>query len=428
MAVVVAVAMFAANGGDAFAKALSAGPTDYRQVVRELHPGDVLTLRPGVYVDGLDVKGLLGKADAMIVIRGDRRQGAAIFVASVERNTLSIGDTAFVHIADLDLDGRGAPVDAVKAEGTAHFAHHIVLEGLRISGYAADQQNVGISTKCPAWNWTIRGNRIDTVGTGMYLGNSDGTAPFVRGVIEGNIVTGTLGYSLQIKHQREWPESIPVAALPGQTIIRYNTFAKDERSTSGALARPNVLLGHWPLTGRGADERYLVYGNLFLDNPSEALFQAEGNVTLYNNVFVNRHGDGVGIREHNDVPRRIDMFHNTVLARDSGILLRNADPAFRQSVAGNAIFAGGATLGTMASGNFVRRYDEAGTFLREAKVSGRVLDLAPRGQLLDDGHWQPSGREMLPDVRLDFDRKTRTAEVYGAYAGGRPAAPYRFQR
>ena len=73
--------------------------------------------------------------------------------------------------------------------------------------------------------------------------------------------------------------------------------------------------------GQGSADRYLVYGNLFLDNPTEALLQAEGNVVLYNSVFVNRHGDGVMLREHNDVPRAIDMFGNTVLARGTGVLL-----------------------------------------------------------------------------------------------------------
>ena len=135
IAALVAATIFVPCSGAALATELFAGPEDYRQVVRQLHPGDVLTLRPGVYVEGLDVKGLVGKVDAMIVIRGGGDPGSVTFVANLDRNTISIGDTAFVRIANLDLAGRGAPVDAVKAEGTAHFAHDIVLEGLRISGY-----------------------------------------------------------------------------------------------------------------------------------------------------------------------------------------------------------------------------------------------------------------------------------------------------
>ncbi|MBK7793965.1 MAG: right-handed parallel beta-helix repeat-containing protein [Betaproteobacteria bacterium] len=299
----------------------------------------MLRLAPGVYNHGLNVHRLEGAEGRPIVIRGAAPPRRTVFVASAGRNTLSIVDSAHVTVSDLTLMGRQVPVDAVKAEGHARYARHITLERLLIEGYDAGQQNVAISTKCPAWNWTIRDNRIEGAGTGIYLGNSDGSAPFVRGVIEGNVIVGTRGYSMQIKHQREWPDVVGAAGERGETIIRYNTFAKDARSSAAELARPNLLLGHWPLVGRGSTDRYLVYGNLFLDNPSEALLQAEGNVVLYNNVFVNRHGDGVMLREHNDVPRAIDVFGNTVLARGTGVLLRNADSTAAQEIDGNAIFA-----------------------------------------------------------------------------------------
>lgn len=60
------------------------------------------------------------------------------------------------------LDGRDLPVDAVKAEGHADWAHHITLENLliRVRGHGNNQQTVGISTKCPAWGWVIRDNEI----------------------------------------------------------------------------------------------------------------------------------------------------------------------------------------------------------------------------------------------------------------------------
>src|SRR4030095_13069256 len=103
-------------------------------------------------------------------------------------NTVSIVDSHHVVLSDLELDGRDLPVDAVKAEGHARFAHHIPLENLVIRRHGNNQQNVGISTKCPAWNWVIRGNTIIGAGTGMYLGGSDGSAPFVAGIIEGNLV------------------------------------------------------------------------------------------------------------------------------------------------------------------------------------------------------------------------------------------------
>ncbi len=412
----------------ALAAELRAGPATYREVAKTLRAGDTMVLEPGHYPRGLDLHDLSGTAEAPIAIVGARGTRRSVFVAAPGRNTISIANAAFVRIADLDLEGRNAPVDAVKAEGTARFAHDIVIEGLRISGYARSQQNVGISTKCPAWNWTIRGNRITEVGTGIYLGNSDGSAPFVRGVVEGNVVTRTLGYSMQIKHQVAWPEQLASLPESGQTIVRYNTFAKDAGGSTGNLARPNLLLGHWPVAGRGSRDGYLVYGNLFIENPDESLLQAEGNVTLYNNVFVNRSGDAVAIREHNDVPRNIEMFHNTIVARDTGLLFRNAAASARQTIAANAIFSGAVVAGELTKANAVYRYDEAASVLRSVPATGVEMDLAPRGELLADHEWRAGPFESLPDVDLDFDRKRRTTAGYGAYVAGFPAVPDRFRR
>ncbi|MBK7696343.1 MAG: hypothetical protein IPI30_19105 [Saprospiraceae bacterium] len=53
-----------------------------------------------------------------------------------------------------------------KAEGTAgNWAHHVTIEKLNIVNCGVDQQAVGISTKCPAWNWIIRSNIIIGAGT-----------------------------------------------------------------------------------------------------------------------------------------------------------------------------------------------------------------------------------------------------------------------
>ena len=146
------------------------------------------------------------------------------------------------------------------------------------------------------------------------MGDSDGSAPFIAGLIEHNLVVDTLGYNLQVKHQSSRPDIAGIPAGENVTIIRHNVFSKAEGGSEAPMARPNVLVGHWPLSGPGADDRYLVYGNFFYQNSFEALFQGEGNIALYNNLFVNSHGDAVHIQPHNDVPRSIDVFYNTILA------------------------------------------------------------------------------------------------------------------
>ena len=337
-----------------------AGPDDYRDHLRHLQPGDRLLLEPGDYLQGLPLHGLSGRAGQPIVIAASNPAMPPRFMARPRANTVSLVDVRYLVLRDLELDGRNQPVDAVKAEGHSHFADFVTLERLYIHDYAASQQNVGISTKCPAFAWLVKANRIERVGTGMYFGDADGSAPFVGGVIEANHVTRTLGYSLQIKHQ-----TARLAEFVGHpveytnrhdTLIRYNLFSKAD-ALPNPQARPNVLLGHLPLKGVGSADRYLVYGNVFLHNPSEALLQAEGRIAVYDNVFINGSGDAIHIQPHNDVPRDMAIFSNTVLVSGIGIQIRSAaNAAYRQRVIGNVVAAVMPLLGGEAAHNLTLAY------------------------------------------------------------------------
>lgn len=394
------------------ARELTAGPDDYRQVLSSLRAGDTLRLKPGIYRDNLRIAGMLGSPQAPIVIAGNRGAPATIFLARERSNTISIADSSHVVIRDLVLEGRGLHADAVKCGSRARLAHHITIENLLIRGYGGSQQIVGISTKCPAWNWVIRGNTIIGAGTGMYLGDSDGSAPFVAGLIERNVVVDTLGYNLQIKHQTG-RESIP--AMPrAQTVIRFNTFVKAHHGSPSPLARPNVLLGHFPSSGAGSQDRYLVYGNFFYQNPTERLLQAEGNVAVYNNLFVNSGGDAISIQPHNDVPRRVRIFYNTVLARDAGILISAVPETEVQDVALNVVFAAQPLSGGAQRENVLGPRARAELILRAAG-GGLPLDLHPVAMdpvRVDRGY--ASGLEFGD---CDFDGALRDQPTAGAYAG-----------
>ena len=63
---------------------------------------------------------------------------------------------------------------------------------------------------------------------------------------------------------------------------------------------------------------YEIYGNLFWQNPAEALFQGTGNVLFYDNICVNYSGgSGVAIQSHNGFqPRDIKVFHNTIISNN----------------------------------------------------------------------------------------------------------------
>ncbi len=411
----------------ALATEYRAGPEDYRSYLSRLKAGDRLLLAAGDYTQGLPLHGLEGTAELPVVIEGPADGPRARFLARRGANTVSLINVRHVVIRNLELDGQHLPVDAVKAEGHARFAHFVTLENLYIHDHDASQQNVGISSKCPAFGWVVRGNRIERVGTGMYFGNSNGEAPFVAGLIEHNRVRDTLGYNLQIKHQRSRPAGMPGAGQRHDTVIRRNLFDKSAGGSTGPMARPNVLVGHWPLMGEGAEDRYLIYANLFWQNPTEALFQGEGNVALYNNIFVNHHGPAVRIQPHNDVPRRIDIFQNTVLARDEGIALRRRegqrDGPWR--VFNNLVLAATPLLGADPHDNLAGRLHEATRWLLRPVADLARLDLAPRMAYVCDNATSGAGLDEHAEARLDYDGRPRVGCEIGACVRGPCPSPAR---
>ncbi len=395
-----------------------AGPDSYLSIIKNLGPGDVLVLAPAVYdvrdqVPGLPIFNLHGTAGRPIVITGPIGGPRPILVARPTHNTVRIANASHVTIANLELDGRRLAVDGVKAQG---ISHHITIENLLIRNHDSDQQTVGISTKAPAWNWVVRGNVIEGAGTGMYFGSSDGTAPFVAGLIEHNLVVDTLGYSLQIKHQVERPVDIGMPTGASITVIRHNVFSKQRRASAGSMARPNALVGHFPLRGVGADDRYAIYANFFYENSSsECLFQGEGNLALYSNVFVNRQGDAICIQPHHDVPRAVDVFRNTVLAQGIGVRVLRGHSGYRQVAIGNAIFTAEPIRGARAWANVTASLQAASAYLTRPQSVPGALDLSPLPQKLVGTPFAVHEFPALPDAHRDFDGHVFDDRARGAY-------------
>lgn len=419
---VIAMAMMS---GRAAATEYDADPHSYAPLLRGLQAGDTLLLAPGVYQDGLRLHHLVGTATAPIRIRAADPARRPLFFARPGANTVSLVDVDYVEIADLDLNGLGIPVDAVKAEGHARFAHHVTLERLRIVNHGRHRLNVAISTKCPAWGWVIRDNEIHRAGTGLYLGNSDGHAPFVGGLIERNLVLDSIGYDLQIKHQKPRPTDAGLPTWPSVTVIRRNVFSKAVNAARGEHAQPNVLVGHFPGSGDGAADRYLIHGNLFHENPFEALFQGEGNIALYNNVFVNRHGSAIHIQPHNGVPGEIDVFGNSVLASGHGISVTGGNPSMRQRVRNNVVFANPPLQGSAeASGNLVGSFDNAVLHLRRAVGPLEAIDLRPMRPV----RVRPTRDTALPDAHRDFCGMPRSGTAPGAFVDEGPTPKLSIRR
>jgi len=396
------------------------GPNDYLPAVIHARPGTIIKLQSGVYTDGLPVREINGTAEQPIIIEAADPSSPPQFLARPGMNTVSIVNASYVTIRNLVLEGRGMPVDAVKAEGYSKFAHHITIEGLRIVGYGFDQLTIGISTKCPAWAWIIRRNVIVLAGTGMYLGNSDGRAPFIGGVIEYNLVIDPRGYGIQIKHQIGRPTDYGVPTDRQITIIRHNVVSKYGNASDGHLARPNLLVGHFPTSGPGKDDRYLIYGNFLYANRVEALFQGEGNVALYANIFVNPFGDAIHIQPHYDLPRNVWLFNNTVVANGDGIRLLGPVGDYLRLVRDNVVFAEH-DASRAYSGNLTGSYQDAQKYLVNPRAGPGKLNAQLKPA------WRGKKGEKLvltepwPDIRRDFERNPMGVDDLGAYA--RTASP-----
>lgn len=401
----------------AFAADLNGDPGTYRNLLGQLGPGDTLHLAAGTY-DGLPINGLEGSAGQPIVITGPDSGAPAIIAGNPNRNTVSVRDAAYVTLRNVEIDNGGFFVDGIKAEGDSAYAHHITIEGVYIHDFGPDQQLVGINTKCPAWDWVIRGNVIEGAGTGLYLGNSDGNEPFVRGIIEHNLVINPLGYDMQVKHQNPRPTLAGMPTGNSVTIIRHNVFMKYANASMGGDARPNLLVGHWPLSGVGQNDRYDIYGNFFYENASgtEGLFQGEGNIAFYDNVLVNTFGGGASFQAQNDVPKQIDVFSNTVVVAQTGIGIYGASGAFSQTIHGNAIFAGTPLNGGgTASANVTGSVGQAAAALVSPSGGLGTLNVYPSGGALQIGGIDLSRFSAMTDYDRDFDGRARNNAQAGAY-------------
>ena len=389
---------------------LLAEPDSYWRRVERLRAGDTLLLAPGEYPRGLWLHGLEGTPAAPIAIQALDPLRPPVFPARAGANTVSLLDSRWLVLRHLRLEGGGQRVDAVKAEGHARFADFIELDGLQITGYGPWQDVVGISTKCPAQGWVVRNNTVVGAGTGMYFGQSDGSAPFVGALLEGNRVLGPVGYGIQIKHQRA--RGGPDA--PQATVIRRNLVLKAANSSTGALARPNLLLGHQPLAGTGASDGYQVYGNVFFNNPGEALLQAEGNLAIYNNLFSNPAGDAVRVMAHKHRPRQVAVFGNTVVARSIGIEISGGEAGYERSARANLVYAQSVDLGPIAVDNVFQPWARARDELVEPWAPPPALDLRPRSRWPAGGGPLPPDLLQLPGAGDDFHGRGRSTFFAGA--------------
>lgn len=404
----------------AAAAAVSATPATYLGVLPTLAPGDTLTLQAGTYTGNLPLTGLNGTAGAWITIQGPAAS-TALFRATATSNTVELYNCSFLAIRNLELDGQhlSGPFGVSAKGGNANLSHDILIEGLIIRNYDGSQQTVGISTKSPVWNWTIRGNRILTCGTGLYLGNSDGTCPFVNGVVENNLVQSPIGYCMEIKWQLPRPTLTGMPTGTSRTQIRHNVFIKDDRASPDG-DRPNLLVGGFPDSGTGSSDMYEIYGNVLCHNPRESLLQASGRVTIHDNLLLDvPAGTAIACQNHNLALKVANVYNNTIVRAAIGIRFGNAAQT-SDAVIGNLIFATTATIGTIGNlqGNLVDSYANAGNYLSNPSTVLGTFDAYPKPGTCTGVALDLSALSGDTAWNLDFNGTSKGGFIYrGAYAG-----------
>jgi hypothetical protein len=401
---------------------LLGNPTNYRTLLSSLVPGDTLRLLAGNYLR-LPLRDVIGTPSAWITITGPTSGPPAVIQGEACCNTVQLYGCSYLAIRGLTIDGQGIDVDGINA--SAPPSHHILIENCTLINLGNNQSTVAISTKTAAWNWTIRGNTIIEPGTGMYLGNSDGTYPFIAGIIEGNFVKYPMGYCMEIKQQNPYTLLPGMPAGPNRTIIRNNVFIKDDRpSPSGD--RPNFLVGEFPDTGPGSTDLYEVYGNFAYHNTRESIFQGSGRVVVHDNIFLNLGSSETAIyfMDHNGPLKLAYAYNNTVYGGARGIYFAN-EPRQDGAVVGNLVFAdspigwcGGCAI--TSRDNVTAPTANAGQYVTNPSMTFGSMDFYPRtscatcaGSPLDLSLFATN-----TDYDLDFNGTSKgTFTFRGAYAG-----------
>lgn len=411
---------FAANA----ATLKQATPKDYRRVLTTLEAGDTLVLAAGVYERGLPISDCHGTADAWITIQGPN-EGVAEIRQTQVANCVELKQCSNVALKKLSILGGGpngiSGLFGISAQGgLKNSVHHILIEDCIISDWNTSQQAVGISTKTPTWDWTIRRNIIRNCGTGLYLGNSNGADPFIRGVIENNVIQDPIGYCMEIKFQKPRSELTDMPVTASRTLIRHNVFIKNDAPSPDG-DRANLLVGGFPDSGPGSDDLYEIYGNFFWHNPRESLLQASGRVSIHDNVFANCPSHAAITLQNHDLPVKLaHVYNNTICASTCGIRISSA-PVQGHAIRGNVVFAEEPLRlhrsMTSVSENVTGTVADAALHLVNPETTLDALDLRPKAGRCEGASLDLTTFASETAFDLDFNGESKGQRRFrGAYA------------
>ncbi len=404
---------------------IAATPANYKDLINTLKPGDTLRLAGGTY-PLLSLSGLAGTANAWITIEGPTSGTPATISINPANpgccNLVQLSSVSYIAIKNLRIDS--ALVDAIDGVNSRGLTHNILVENCTFVGQGSHQQTVAISTKGTAYNWTVRGNTIIEAGTGMYFGSSDGSWPFINGLVENNLVIDTIGYNAQFKWQSPYAQPAGLGAGPHRTVIRNNVFIKNKPQSAwpaAALdgARPNLLVGGFPTSGFGTTDLYEIYGNFFYENKDgESLFQGSGAVAIHDNVFVGGTRAAMTLQNHDLPLRRAYVYNNTVYGRGVGVSVAQVSTLEDSLVVGNALFTDQGVNAPVQRDNVVDTPANAANHVVQPSYVLGSMDFYPKAGRLKGTALDLSKMTGQVDYNRDFNGTSKGAFEYrGAYAG-----------
>ena len=194
----------------AFSADVDADPTNYRTMFDTVGPGDTLRLAPGEYRDCLTIRGKHGTDAQRIVIEGaDVFGGGVVFYGAnctgIRNATIFIEDSSYLTIRNIEISLEQNLANGIRAGYGDTPVHHVTVTGMYIHDNDANNQHSAVGVFATSWDWHIHGNRFERNGLGMYLGDSDGSAPFIRGTIERNLILEPTGQRLlERARERVW--------------------------------------------------------------------------------------------------------------------------------------------------------------------------------------------------------------------------------
>lgn len=406
------------------AATIDADPSNYETLRDSLQPGDTLRLAAGNY-PLLYLRDINGTPEAWITVEGPETGAPAIVNPDPANpfccNLTELSNSSYLAVKNITFDSGGT--DAIFGINSTGINHDILIENCTFLGQGSHQLTVGISTKGTDWNWTIRGNTIIEAGTGMYLGNSTGSSPFINGIIEGNLIVDTIGYNLQVKYQNPYSLQPGMPAGPHRTIIRNNVFIKEKGQSEWspdklAGARPNLLVGGFPDTGANAQDHYEIYGNFFYKNPDESLFQGSGRVYMHDNVFVGASHTSISLQNH-DLPLKVAyIYNNTIYGGSRGISMSSSSALEAAEIIGNAVFSSSGISGTGQSNNVVDTTANATNYVTQPSLVLGSMDFYPLPGELQGPPLDLSSFSGHADFDADFNGTSKSNFTFrGAYAG-----------